>query len=259
MAVTNTTTIVSELGNGSKVAFDFSFKIFAETDLVIYKETAAGVFTQQTIVPDWGASPDPAPAANTCFVVFDTAAETGTVTFSEAPESGLASVIARATAKTQGSNLPAEEVWSRKVLENALDKLTLIVQEHEEKFARTPLQPLTPANPEGIIVEAPTDGKGLRWRYESGEGKWYIESTTYDPDDFAVAAAASADAAALSEAAAAASAIAAAASAAEAVDITTGLYGDKPAAPIKNIWYYSTDRDTLERYVVAAGRWFLIG
>jgi hypothetical protein len=273
MAVTNTNTLTAEVGNGIKVAFDFAFKIFAETDLLIYKETAAGVYTLQTIVADWGADPDPLPAANTCFVDFDTASETGTVTYSEAPATGLKSVIARATGKSQGSNLPLEEVWSKKVVENALDKLTLMVQELAESLARTVQQPFTPINPAAVVLAAPVDNKGLKFRYDTGSGKWYIESTTVDAEDIVEAAAASASAALVSQnaaaasaasasvsaAAAAASAAAAAASALDAQQVTSGLYDDKPLAPAVNMWYYSTDREQLERYITVAGKWFLIG
>jgi len=289
MAVTNQTTYTAELGNGAKTAFDFAFKIFAETDLVVYKETAAGVYTQQTIVADWGGG---TPAANTCWVEFDTTAETGTVHYSSAPANGLASVISRDTAETQGSSLPLEDVWSKKVVENALDKLTLLAQEVKETLTRVVLQPFTPVAPDPIEVPLPVDAKGLKWRYAAG--KWYIDSTTVDAEDIIDLASASASAAAISANAASASAAAAlvsqnaasasasaalvsqnaaavsaaaalvsqnaaAVSAAAAVEISSGLYADKPLAPTENIKYYSTDREQLEQYIVVAGKWILVG
>ncbi len=285
MAVTNENVYTSELGNAVKTAFDFAFKIFAETDLAIFKETSAGVYTQQTIVPDWGVAPDPLPAANTCFVTFDTDAETGTVTYSSAVASGLASVISRNTPETQASSLPLEEVWSKKVVENALDKLTLLAQEVKETLTRVVMQPFTPVNPDPIEVPLPVDAKGLKWRYTAG--KWYIDSTTVDAEDIIAQASASASAALVSQNAAAASAIAAANSAAAALvsqnaaagsanvalaaaaaaaisaaastEIQTGLYDDRPLAPAENIKYYSTDREQLEQYIVVVGNWVLIG
>ena len=279
MAILNTAVFVAELGNGVKTLFEFSFKVFATTDLAIYKETSAGVYTPQTIVGDWGADPDPLPAANTCFVTFDTEAETGTVTYSEAPATGLVSVIARNTPETQGTSFPAVAVWSKKIVENALDKLTMIAQEVDEKLERAALQPLLPVNPDPVVISLPVDGKGLKWR-AGGDGKFYLDSTTEDAEDMVEAAAASAsaalisqnaaaasaaaalvlqNAAAVSASAAAASAVAAAASAVVANEILSGLYEDRPLAPAANIWYYSTDREQLERYAVIAGKWFLIG
>ena len=278
MAVTNTTTLASELGNGSKVAFDFAFKLYSSDDLVVYKETASGTYTQQTIVAEWGE--EETPAANTCWVDYDTDNETGTVTYSEAPEDGLASLIVRASSLVQASNFPREEVTPAKTIENGLDKLTLMVQELDERVDRAAVQPVYPANPDPVEIEAPTDAKGLRWRWDSGESKWYIESTDNDPDDVvdtaqgyataagvsAAAAAGSASAASSSAVSAAASASAAAISAAAAAEsaaiannITSGLMAARPAAPSDNIWYYATDNQQLFRYVVAAGRWFLLG
>lgn len=220
MAVTNEAVLVAEAGNGVKVAFDFAFKIFAQTDLLVYKATAAGVYTLQTLTTHYTVS-------------FDTAAETGTVTFVTAPVNGGKSVIIRSSAQTQGSTLPREGPMPEKVIENALDRLTLEVQELQEQLDRAPLQPIVPAVPAQIIIEAPVDTKGLRWRYDGATTKWYIESTDHDPDEMVNDAEAAAAAAAASQAAAAVSAAAAAASAASiitfskegtfaALDVTAG-------------------------------------
>lgn len=265
MSVSNTAVFVAELGNGVKTAFEFAFKIFAPTDLVIYKETAPGIYTPQEIVGDWGPDPDPLPAPNTCFVTFDSEAETGVVTYSEAPTNGLTSVIARNTPETQEASFPANAVWSKKVVENALDKLTMMVQEVEEMLGRAALQPLLPVNPDPIVISAPVHGKGLKWNV-AGDGKVYLESTDGDAEGMAESAAAAAATAvsAASAATAAAgeaadSAEAAAASAALAVGGGSGLLEDRPAAPVANMDYWATDAEQLFRYNVAAGRWFLIG
>lgn len=267
MAVSNTAVFVAELGNGVKTLFEFSFKIFATTDLLIYKETAPGVYTPQTIVGDWGADPDPLPAANTCFVTFDTEAETGTVTYSEAPATGLVSVIARNTPETQGTSFPAVAVWSKKIVENALDKLTMIAQEVDEKLERAALQPLLPVNPDPVVISLPVDGKGLKWR-AGGDGKFYIDSTSIDAETMADEAATSA-ATALSAASAATAAANDAADSAEAAALSAaaaagsneghGAFAARPVAPTNNMDYWATDVEQLFRYSVAAARWFLIG
>lgn len=236
MSVTATTNVVSEAGNGVKVAFDFAFKIFAQTELLVYKATAAGVYTLQALTTDYTVS-------------FNTAAETGTVTFLVAPVNAGKSVIMRATASTQGSSLPREGNMPEKTIENALDKLTLQSQDQNEKLSRAPLQPSTPASPAAIVIEAPVNAKGLRWRLTGGI--WYIESTSEDPDSSVAAAAASATSAAAS----AAIAVAAAAGLGE----LSGLRADRPAAPLAAVFYWSTDALTYERYSLIAARWFLVG
>lgn len=239
MSVTNETTLVEEAGNGSKTAFNFAFKIFATTDIVAYKKSAAGVYTLGVLGVDYT-------------VTFDTTAETGTVTWTVAPVSGGASAIARDTPATQTTTFPREGVTPARTLENALDRLTLKVQELEKKLDRTALQAIVPTAYKTLVVEAPVDAKGLRWR-QSGD-TWYIESTDYDPDDpdgYATAAAASATAAAAS----AAAAIAAAAG----LSVQSGLYSARPAAPSALTWYYSTDREQTEVYIPAASKWVLFG
>lgn len=162
MSVTNTTTLVATAGDGAETEFDFAFKIFAETDLVVYKKSAAGVYTLQTLTTNYT-------------VEFDTEAETGTVTFLVAPVgSGGGALILRATSETQDTSFPREGLTPSKTIENAIDKLTLLVQEMQERLDRAPLQPAYPPNPAAIIVEAPEDGAVLRWRIDAGVP--YIES-----------------------------------------------------------------------------------
>lgn len=223
--------IVKTAGNGVTTAFDFAWKIFANTDIDCYKVSAAGVYTLGVLTTDYTVS-------------FDSDAETGTVTWVVAPVSGGFSVIIGDTPESQASTFPREGVTPAKTLENAIDKLTILVHELREKVERSALQPLTPVNPAAIEIDAPTDGKGLRWNLSGGV--YHIENTTYDPD------AAQADAAA-------SAAIAVAAAALAQVTVTSGLASAKPSAPATNTWYYSTDTDQLELYITAAAHWFLIG
>jgi hypothetical protein len=90
--------------------------------------------------------------------------------------SGGGCLILRTSAETQASSFQREGVSPAKTFENALDKLTLLVQEMQERLDRAPLQPVYPPNPAGIIVEAPVTGKTLRWRIDAGVP--YIEGYT---------------------------------------------------------------------------------
>ncbi len=117
MSVTSTIAVVETAGNGSLLAFDFNFKIFSSSDLVVKKKSAAGVYT------------DPLILGTDYTVVFDTDAETGTVTFTVAPVSGGAANIARSSGLVQNTVWPREGVTPAKTLENAIDRLVLLVQE----------------------------------------------------------------------------------------------------------------------------------
>jgi len=217
MAITQTATrIAIEAGNDVKLAFNFSFKIFAETEITVFKKTAAGAFVAQVLTTDYS-------------VTFDTDAEIGTVTYVTAPEgSGGESHIIGSAPQSQGSVFPREGVTPAKTIENALDRATVLSQELQEKIDRTALQPLTPTQPNKIEIEAPITGKGVRW-LASG-GKFILENTTTDPDAAQVAAAASAAAAAASAAAAAVSETNAAASAAAAAVSETNAAASAVAA-----------------------------
>lgn len=254
MTVATTTPYDSEVGDGIKTAFDFAFKIYAATDLVIWKETAAGVYTQQTIVPDWTGDPEAVPDPNTCWVEFDTENETGTVHYSSAVASTLHSYITRASSAVQGSALPTDDPMKNKTVENMADKLTLMVQEVKAQIARAALSPETTVPPAEIVISAPVDGMALKWVL-GDDGKWYLTASTVSIDDLEAALAL----ASASAIAAANSAAAAAASAAEAAAETSGPLASRPAAPTTCQQYWATDAEQLFKYSVAAGRWFMIG
>lgn len=243
MSVETNYTPVEEAGNGVKTAFDFAFKIQASSDLVVRKKSAAGVYGAiLTLGVDYT-------------VVFDTTAENGTVTYTVAPVSGGASNIQRSSDESQGTVYPREGSLPAKTTENALDKLTLLAQEIFYFFTkRVPAYAAVPLNPAKLIIKTPADARALRYT-DNGDGTFDIRPSTYDPDAVPAAAAASAAAAAASAAAAAASA----ASASLVAATLSGLYAARPLAPAVRTEYYSTDRDSLELWIPAANRWFLIG
>ncbi len=122
MPVTNTSASVTSAGNGVKVAFDFAFKIFSAADVVVKDISAAGVSTVLTLNVDYT-------------VVFDSAAETGTVTLIVPTAAGANNTLSRNIALQQTSVLPSEGLMPAKVVETALDKLTLQVQDLQAQLA----------------------------------------------------------------------------------------------------------------------------
>ena len=163
MPVSNNARIAQAAGNGSTVAFSFSFKILAAADLICYKVSAAGVYTLGVLNTDYTVS-------------FDAGAETGVVTWVVAPVSSGYSVIIGSATQDQDTEFPRETNVPNKTLQDTVDKLTILVQELQEKVDRAAVQPLTPVNPTDVEIDAPVDGKLLYWSLSGG--KYHIKSSS---------------------------------------------------------------------------------
>jgi hypothetical protein len=252
MSVNSSYTPLKQAGNGAQVAFAGTWKILAATDLVCRKIAADGTVGAPGVL-------------NVDYtVVFDSAAETFTVTWAVAPVNLGYSFITRASDETQGTRWPRDNSMPSKANETAVDKLTLLVQEALNWLSRTVGFAPWYSNPPSVyIATAPVDRRALVYAAD-GAGGFKVIPSTNDPDVQAAAAAVSAAAALASQNAAAASAAAAAASAAAAAAASlapyqSGTYAAKPAAPATRTLYYSTDRGSLELYIPDAARWYLLG
>ena len=123
MTVSSSTNKVSYSGNGASTIFAYTFKIFDEDDLTVILRASDGTETVQTITTDYTVSG-----------VEDDGG--GNVTFVTAPASGVTVVIIREQPLTQGLDLVANDPFSAENLEASLDKLTFMVQQHEEELGR---------------------------------------------------------------------------------------------------------------------------
>jgi hypothetical protein len=117
-----------QAGNGATVAFNFSFKILATTDLVVAKTDAAGNSSGTLVL------------GTDYTVTFDPIAETGTVTYTVAPVSGGFSNISRSSNDQQQTSLPRDGVMPAKTVETMLDKLTMLMQEIAYGQTETPVE-----------------------------------------------------------------------------------------------------------------------
>jgi hypothetical protein len=126
-----------QAGNGVIVAFNFSFKILATSDLVVSKLDANGVSSGTLIL------------GTDYTVTFDPIAETGTVTFTVAVVNGGFAVIARNSNNQQQTSLPREGSVPAKTVETMIDKLTMLVQ--EDLVGNTE----TPAEASGLYASKP--------------------------------------------------------------------------------------------------------
>jgi len=128
MTVTTTTIKNSYSGNGSTVAFSYTFKVFASSELKVFVRTdstgAESARTEGTGSANYAVSG-----------VGETGG--GTVTFVTAPASGETVVIRRETAQQQQTDYQPADPFPAESHESALDKLTHITQELQEEVDRS--------------------------------------------------------------------------------------------------------------------------
>jgi len=125
MTVSSTTTKVSYSGDGSTTVFAYTFKVFNASDLVVIKRTdSTGSESVQTITTNYTVSG----VGN---------ANGGNVTFVTAPATGETVVIRRTSAQTQTTDYTPNDPFPASAHEEALDKLTFMVQEQQEELDRS--------------------------------------------------------------------------------------------------------------------------
>lgn len=162
MTVTNTTNKTTpEIGNGSKTAFDFSFKVFNSSDLEVYLIDSGGTATLKTITTHYTVS-------------LNTITEGGTVTMVTPPTASEYVFIKRVVTKTQTTDIPTEGNFPETQVENALDKAYMLIIQMQEELDRTPKFGIT-STKTGVLPE-PEDGKILQW---SGTGGTLVNAV-YD-------------------------------------------------------------------------------
>ena len=124
MTVSSTTTKVSYNGDNSTTVFAYTFKIFDDDDItVILRTVATGTESVQTKTTDYSVSG----VGNT---------NGGNITFVTAPASGVTVVLLRETAQTQTTDYTPNDPFPASSHEDALDKITLTVQDQQEELNR---------------------------------------------------------------------------------------------------------------------------
>jgi hypothetical protein len=117
MTVSTSTSTANYTANGSTTTFAYPFKIFADSDLVvILRNTATGVGTVQVL--------------NSAYTVTGAGnVAGGNVVFGTAPASGNTILIRRQLPLTQETDFVPNDPFPAEAHENALDKLTMLVQQ----------------------------------------------------------------------------------------------------------------------------------
>lgn len=164
MTITSTVNRISHAGDGvTTTPFSFPYLFFADGDLtVILRVDATGVETTQVLTTD--------------YTVTGAGTTTGFISMTTAPAVGETLVILREVAATQGTDYRAGDPFPAETHEQALDRLTMLVQQLLETDDRAITLPksssLTPTMPE------PGAGEVIGWN--SGG----TDLTTYQLADF---------------------------------------------------------------------------
>lgn len=160
MTVSSTTLKNSYSGNGSTTAFAYNFRVFASSELKVYIRSSTGTETLKS-----------AGTGSTNYAVTGVgAASGGTVTFVTAPASGETVVLLRDTGLTQNTDYLENDSFPANSHEEALDRLTHIVQELDEEVQRSVIAPIT--DPADIDMTLPPKDtrKGAYLAFNSTSG-----------------------------------------------------------------------------------------
>ena len=125
MTVPSATSKTSLAGTGSLFAFPFPYYFLADSHLLVTVRTdSTGAEATQTLTTDYTVAGAGVAAG-------------GTVTMVTAPAVGETLVVSRNTVPvTQGTDFVENDPSSAEVIEQALDKLTMITQKHEDELSR---------------------------------------------------------------------------------------------------------------------------
>ena len=130
MTISTTASRISYNGNGATTAFSFPYRFLTNADLTVIKVAADG--TETTLV------------LNTNYTVTGADDDAGgTVTLSVAPLSGQRLVIFREIDITQEVDYITGDAFPAETHERALDRLTMIAQQHQDAIDRSAKLPET--------------------------------------------------------------------------------------------------------------------
>lgn len=141
MTVSNSSNKATYLGNGIVKEFTIPFKFFKNSEIEVYFRSEAIV--QKKLVE------------NIDYTVSGAGDENGgSVTLNETPQTGDKIVILRIIAMTQEIDYQENEIFPAETQERALDKLTMLIQQLDEKTSRAVILPVTgDGTPEEAVEE----------------------------------------------------------------------------------------------------------
>ena len=138
-------------GNGITVAFPFAFKVFSAADVLVVKTTPAAVESTLVLTTDYTVSLNADQDSN----------PGGTVTAVSAPASGTLLTITSAVENLQPVSLSNNGGFYPKVINDALDRLTILVQQVAEKSGRALTLPISGGG--SGALPGPSAGSFIGW------------------------------------------------------------------------------------------------
>jgi hypothetical protein len=150
MTLSTTTSRITYVGDGSTTSFAVPFSFFGADEIdVIERSAETGQEAPRVLA--------------THYTVSGGGGATGTVTAVAAPDAGRSWTIARRTKRTQMVDYTPNDPFPAETHERALDRLTALVQELDEKLGRAAA--LSPTSPlVDVTLPPPESGKLLGWR-----------------------------------------------------------------------------------------------
>jgi len=150
MTVSTATNRADYNGNGSVVDFAVPFRFLVNSDVQVILIDSSDVETTQVETTNYtlvGAGNDAG----------------GTVTMLVAPATGERLTVLRDVPTTQETDYVENDSFPAESHEDALDKLTMIVQQQEELLARTLKFTAGSINTDNLSLPVPTVGQFLKW------------------------------------------------------------------------------------------------
>lgn len=129
-------------GNGTTTAFPFTFKVFAVGDVSVVRANAAGVETTLTLTSDYTVSLNANQNSN----------PGGTVTLVSALATGSSMVITSEIDYLQPTDLTNQGGFYPKVINDSLDRLTMMSQQLKEQVDRSAKLPITSSADANALV-----------------------------------------------------------------------------------------------------------
>lgn len=130
--------------NGAQVVFDFAFKVFEASDLRVVKTDSSAVETDLTLTTHYTVSLNADQDAN----------PGGTITTVAAYATGNKITITSEVPETQGVNITNLGGFYPAIINKALDRLTILVQQLAEKVARAPKVDISSTDtPEQLLTD----------------------------------------------------------------------------------------------------------
>lgn len=156
MTVSSTNNRMSYPGTGSTGPFTFTFKVFDESHLLVTKADDDGDETTLVLNTDYAVEVD--------------GNNGGSVTLTDALESGETLVIRRVLPLTQETDLRNQGEYLAETVEDAEDRAVMIAQQQQDEINRSVrLSETTDPNSVSPILPTPAAGKFISWN-DSADG-----------------------------------------------------------------------------------------